>query len=237
MSSKLERAWRSLSREQAIVIVAIVVVSGWLASKTDAATWEKLAEADPTDLGLRVGLFLLALYGVFTRGRPAELPGARKSRTGGSDVGTALLVGLGLLGASSAVPGCSLSTAQRHAAAIHVAATSSAIAGEVISAAVTAEAERTCPDSEDDSADVACVSTLRERWAPADVAMLSVRVALVAWVEAVAVGEGGAPWDYAYAAVRRLVREWSNLVRVVQPYGVSLGGLPPIVEELVGGEP
>ena len=235
MRSKLERIWKNLSAQQAAVIVAIVVATGWTISHTDPATWEKLAEYDPTDVGLRIGLVLLAVAGVFTRGRgggSGEPPAPRGKRSTPAGGATALVVGLGLLAASS-TSACSLSTTQRHTAAIHVAASSSRMAGEVISAAVTRDAETSCPDSIDDAADVSCISSLRSPWGPADAAMLSVRVALVGWLEAVAVGETGSGWTMAFAAVRRVMREWSNLVRVLVPFGVVLPELPPIVEEVI----
>jgi len=72
MKAKIARAWRSLSPAQAAVLIALVVTAGWLASRVPPEAWEALAEKDPTELGARIALFVLAVVGVFTRGRSSS---------------------------------------------------------------------------------------------------------------------------------------------------------------------
>lgn len=134
--------------------------------------------------------------------------------------------------------GCGASMVQQHTTAIRVVAITAASAGEIISTAVAAEAHAECPDTSDDAADVACIGRLRTRWAPADATMLSVRLALLTWLEAVSLADDHTDlWPSAFAALRRVLREWNNLTRVSADFGLQLPPLPPLIEALIGGSP
>jgi len=147
----------------------------------------------------------------------------------------ATLLLAGFVAASTSA--CGPNAVQQHTTAIRVAAITASAAGETISAVATADAERTCPDTPDDAVDAACIGQLRLRWAPADAAMLSVRLALLTWLEAVAIADSDDNlWPTVLNALRRVVREWNNLVRVTNDFGVSLTPLPSFIDHLLAEE-
>ena len=63
-------AWKSISAPQAIVLLGVLVTAAWLVERMPADAWEALLAKDPAEVGLRLGLFLLALVGVFTKSAP-----------------------------------------------------------------------------------------------------------------------------------------------------------------------
>lgn len=89
----------------------------------------------------------------------------------------------------------------------------------------------------------ACLAPLRERWAPADVAVASTRAALVAWTEALDVarlaGDDGMLWPALAVMAARLVFEYGRLADALRPLGVEVPALPDTVTwaaHAVGGE-
>jgi len=141
--------------------------------------------------------------------------------------------------------GC-VSAVQTHARAATVAAVTTASAAELVSDAARLDAEMTCPRSrhEPGSASMrACVAPLRERWAPADAAVASVRAALAFWIETIELahkaGSGDDLWRPLAQAAARLVREYQALVATLQVLGADVPMLPSVVvvaADAIGGE-
>ena len=116
--------------------------------------------------------------------------------------------------------GCT-SAVQAHSRAATIAAVTAAGAAGVVSDAARLEAETACPRSQyaPGSAEMrGCVAPLRERWAPADAAVASVRAALVLWVETIEIashaGDGSDLWRPLAVAASRLVVEYNNTLVV-----------------------
>lgn len=132
--------------------------------------------------------------------------------------------------------GCGANAVQQHTTAISAIAAVTAAASETTQAAVTADAERSCPDTIHDDVDVACIAGLRQRWAPVDTAFSSVRLALVSWLEAVALAASREDlWPVVMLAARSLGSAWNDLAASLAAHGVSVPALPQPVLTILGG--
>lgn len=67
MRDRIAKFWNSLSVAQGVVLVGLVAIVAATAIHLPPETWATIAEKDPADVGLRVGLFLAAIYGVFAK--------------------------------------------------------------------------------------------------------------------------------------------------------------------------
>ncbi len=74
MNDKIAKFWSSLSVAQGVLLVGALGIAAFTAIHLPPETWETIAQKDPADVGMRVGLFLVAIAGVFSRGRPAGEP-------------------------------------------------------------------------------------------------------------------------------------------------------------------
>jgi hypothetical protein len=66
MKDKLSKLWNSLSVAQGLVLVGVLGIAALTAVHLPPETWATIAEKDPADVGMRIGLALVALVGVFT---------------------------------------------------------------------------------------------------------------------------------------------------------------------------
>lgn len=147
-------------------------------------------------------------------------------------VGSAILL-LSAIAVASQLTGCGASAIRTHATAATVAAVATQGAAHLVEDATAADAVASCPDTPDDVADRACVARLRERWAPADVAIAATRAALLAWVEALSIaqaaGDGADLWQPLGMAAARLVLGWERLAAVLRELDVDIPPLPDAV--------
>ena len=65
MKDQILAAWRSISVAQSITLAGLFATLGFVIVRMPAETWQRIAEKDPSELGAGVGLFCLAVYGVF----------------------------------------------------------------------------------------------------------------------------------------------------------------------------
>ena len=72
MKDKLSKLWNSLSVAQGLVLVGVLAIAALTAIHLPPETWATIAEKDPADVGMRIGLALVALVGVFTKSKEAE---------------------------------------------------------------------------------------------------------------------------------------------------------------------
>jgi hypothetical protein len=72
MKDKIVKAWASLSVAQGFVLVGVLGIAALTAIHLPPETWERIAEKDPADVGMRVGAFVLAMAGVFAQARPSS---------------------------------------------------------------------------------------------------------------------------------------------------------------------
>lgn len=141
---------------------------------------------------------------------------------------------------------CGASAVQVQSRAIQAAALTTTSAAQLVSESARAEAETRCPreDHTPSSSELAaCLAPVRAAWAPADVAVASVRTSLTLWVETLQIaklaGDGEDLWAPMAHAASRVVLEYERLTRVLRQLGVFAPTLPQLVidaAELLGGE-
>lgn len=150
-----------------------------------------------------------------------------------------------LLGLAAWLSGCGASAVQTSARAATVAAVATQGAARVVRSASAADVDATCPRAQypvRDAALEACAAPVRQRWAPVDAAVASVRAALVAWMEATELahvaGDDTSLWAPLALAAARLAAEYAALRDVLAAMDVDLPALPAVVTTLaesVGG--
>jgi Na+(H+)/acetate symporter ActP len=69
MKDKIVGIWNSLSVAQGLVLVGVCAIAALTAIHLPPETWERIAEKDPADVGMRIGLLLVAIAGVFTKSK------------------------------------------------------------------------------------------------------------------------------------------------------------------------
>lgn len=141
--------------------------------------------------------------------------------------------------------GCG-SVIQTHARAAAIASVTTATAAELVSDSARLDAQMTCPHDRYPVGSAAlreCLDPLRERWAPADAAVVSTRAALGIWVESLELariaGDGADLWRPLATAAARAIRAYQALVAVLQALGVDVPLLPAVVvsaADALGGE-
>jgi hypothetical protein len=74
MGDKIAKFWASLSVAQGVVLVGALGIAAFTAVHLPPETWATIAEKDPADVGMRIGLLLMAIAGVFTKSTPPQGP-------------------------------------------------------------------------------------------------------------------------------------------------------------------
>lgn len=120
--------------------------------------------------------------------------------------------------ALSWLPGCGASPQAQRYAAIESTALVVGTTGDAVELAAEADA-RTCTGALDVTA---CLIPVRERWAPVDVALDGLRLALGAWLVAEQTADGGSTWPTTIARLFALYRE---LAMLLEPLGVEVPAL------------
>lgn len=127
---------------------------------------------------------------------------------------------------------------QTHAQAATVAAVATQGAARVMADAALTTARTECPDTPDDDADRACIARVRERWAPADPMVGSLRITLLAWVEALEIahmaGSQNDLWVPLATAAARFVVEYQHMAEWVRELGVDMPALPRLIVNVAG---
>ena len=67
MKDAIAKAWASLSPGQGIALAGLAVMLGYIAVRVPPEVWERIATKDPSELGAGIGLFVMAIYGVFAK--------------------------------------------------------------------------------------------------------------------------------------------------------------------------
>ena len=116
------------------------------------------------------------------------------------------------------VAGCGASPQAQRYAAIESTALVVGTTGDAVELAAEADA-RTCTGALDVTA---CLVPVRERWAPVDVALDGLRLALGAWLVAEQTADGGSTWPTTIARLFALYRE---LAMLLEPLGVEVPAL------------
>lgn len=229
-----------LSPSQAVVILGVLALGGWLAYLL------------PPDTLTRAVIGVLTLLGVAGTampgpgaggGDPPPPPPARRAGYTDNHLLWALallafawawLQRLGVLGVLAlCLAGCGAGAIQVQARA----ATVASVALEGVHRVAMSETERRL----DACADVACTQDVETSMAPIGLAYEAARVALVAWVEALQLaqvaGEDGDVLSALLTAGARWLSLWDPLAAALAGVGLEVPRLPPLVTGLLGGVP
>lgn len=112
--------------------------------------------------------------------------------------------------------GCGGGAVREHLRVAGVLTVATQGAAEAVSVATTADAEATCPTAEE-----ACMTTLRLRWAPADTAIASARAAILIYIESIALADESGDLSLLLPALGRVISAVEPVVLRLGDAGVA----------------